>query len=59
MTVIRGLEPEENDLPDLLKRLKNVCGAGGTISEDGIEVQGAHLERTRQELQKIGYRVKG
>ena len=59
MTVIRGLSPADNDLPALLTRLKNTCGAGGTIAENVLEVQGAHLERVRSELQKIGYRVRG
>ncbi len=59
MTVIRGLKVEESDLPALLKRLKNACGAGGTITEDGLEIQGAHVDRVRTELQTIGYKVKG
>jgi translation initiation factor 1 len=59
VTVIRGLPVEGNDLPALLTKLKNVCGAGGTISEDGIEIQGNHLVRLRETLGQIGYRVKG
>jgi len=59
MTVIRGLMPEDTDLPALLKRLKNTCGAGGTITEDGLEIQGTHADRVRTELQAIGYRIKG
>ena len=59
MTVIRGLAEEDNDLPSLLKRLKNACGAGGTITEDGLEIQGTHVDRVRTELQTIGYKVKG
>ena len=59
VTVIRGLEPEGNDLPALLTKLKISCGAGGTISEDRIEIQGNHLERLRETLGQIGYRVKG
>ncbi len=58
MTVIRGLSAADSDLPALLTRLKNACGAGGTITEDVLEVQGAHLDRVRSELQKIGYRVR-
>ena len=57
MTVIRGLNAVDNDLDVLLKRLKNACGAGGTVSEDGIEVQGNHADRVRTELLRIGYRV--
>ena len=59
MTVIRGLTAEENDLPSLLKALKNACGAGGTITEDGLEIQGTHDERVRAQLKAIGYKVKG
>ncbi|HQZ67803.1 MAG TPA: translation initiation factor [Planctomycetaceae bacterium] len=59
MTVIRGLASDDNDLPALLKTLKNACGAGGTITEDGLEIQGTHAERVRTQLQAIGYKVKG
>ena len=34
-------------------------GAGGTLKEDIIEVQGRHLDRVRETLAQIGYRVKG
>ena len=57
--MIRGLTSEDTDLPALLKRLKNACGAGGTITDDGLEIQGAHFDRVRTELQAIGYKVKG
>ena len=59
VTVIRGLPAEGNDLSALLGRLKNACGAGGAIQEDWLEIQGEHLERVRQVLAEIGYRVKG
>lgn len=56
VTVIRGLD--EHDLPDLLVKLKNACGAGGTIKEVTIEIQGDHDERIAKLLTEIGYRVK-
>ena len=59
MTVIRGLTTADTDLPSLLKRLKNVCGAGGTITDDALEIQGTHVDRVRAELLTIGYKVKG
>ena len=59
VTVIRDLPADGNDLPNLLTKLKTACGAGGTIQEDAIEIQGRHLDRLRTELEKIGYRVKG
>ena len=57
MTVIRGLSAAENDLDALLKQLKNACGAGGTVSDDGIEIQGNQADRVSAELKKIGYRI--
>ena len=59
VTVVRGLAAGDNDLPDLLTRLKAACGAGGTIKEDAIEIQGQHLERVRSLLVVIGYKTKG
>ena len=59
VTVIRGLPSKGNDLPELLTRLKNLCGAGGTVREDEIEIQGDHLARIRQELSRQGFRTQG
>ena len=57
VTVIRGLSPEANDLPALLTRLKNSCGAGGAIEEDALEIQGDQLARLQTILSDIGYKV--
>lgn len=57
MTVVRGLAAADNDLPELLKRLKNTCGAGGTVDGDLIEIQGEHADRIRSALAKLGYRT--
>ena len=59
VTVVRGLAAEANDLPALLARLKNSCGAGGTLDGESLEVQGDHLERLRKLLGEIGYKVRG
>ena len=58
VTVIRGLPAASNDLPALLSRLKSQCGAGGTIQEDRLEIQGAHVARISAVLSELGYRVK-
>lgn len=58
VTVIRGLSAAASDLPELLSRLKAACGAGGTIKDDTLEIQGEHLDRIREVLGQIGYRVK-
>jgi translation initiation factor 1 len=59
VTVIRGLPAEENDLPALLGQLKTACGAGGTVKDDLLEIQGNHLARVRDLLAGLGYRVRG
>lgn len=59
VTVVRGLPAEGNDLPELLTHLKSQCGAGGTLKEDVIEIQGNQLDRTRDALTRLGFRVKG
>jgi translation initiation factor 1 len=58
VTVIRGLAAAENDLPELLSRLKSQCGAGGAIQEESLEIQGEHMDRIRAALTELGYRVK-
>ena len=59
VTVVRGLNAETTDLPQLLTRLKNLCGAGGAVKGSDIEVQGDQQQRVRDALAKIGYKVKG
>jgi translation initiation factor 1 len=58
VTVVRGLLAQQNDLPALLTRLKNSCGAGGTVEGDELEIQGEHRERVTKILQDLGYRVR-
>ncbi len=59
VTVVRGLPAEGNDLPALLAELKTACGAGGTIKDDALEIQGKHLDRIREHLTQLGYRTQG
>ncbi len=59
VTVVRGLSEDGNDLPELLTQIKAACGAGGTLKEGNLEIQGNHLDRIRELLGTIGYRVKG
>ena len=59
VTVVRGLSAEGSDLSELLTQLKSSCGAGGAIKDDVLEIQGKQLDRVREVLRGIGYRVKG
>jgi translation initiation factor 1 len=58
VTVIAGLNPAGNDLTELATRLKNACGAGGTMKDGQIELQGDHLQAAERALQAIGYKTK-
>jgi translation initiation factor 1 len=58
VTVITGLQASEAALTDLLKQLKSQCGAGGTVKEDAIEIQGDHTQKLVQVLIKLGYKAK-
>jgi translation initiation factor 1 len=57
VTVLSGLEIVDREA--LLPRLKALCGAGGTIKEGNLEVQGEHREKVLEELAKRGYKAKG
>jgi translation initiation factor 1 len=59
VTVVSGLSAAASDLPALLTRLKTQCGAGGTLKDDCLEIQGAHLDRIRAALAELGYRLRG
>ena len=58
VTVVRGLPAAGNDLPELLGKLKTVCGAGGALKDEALEILGKHLNRVRDTLQQIGYLVR-
>ena len=58
VTVARGFRLNEADIKKLAKGLKAVCGAGGTVAEDAVEVQGQHLEKVAAHLEQAGYQVK-
>ena len=48
----------EDDLKQLAKKLKQLCGSGGTVKDGVIEIQGEQRQRIAEALQKMGYKVK-
>lgn len=58
VTIIRGFQSTPEKLADLLKQLKTQCGAGGTIKENEIEIQGDHKQKIVQFLVQLGYKAK-
>ena len=56
VTVVRGLPA--SSLEAEAAELKRLCGAGGTLREGAIEIQGDHRERIAGRLREHGYQVK-
>ncbi len=58
VTVVANLDPDGNDLTALAAQLKARCGAGGTVKDGLIEIQGDHLDTVDATLRSIGYKTK-
>ncbi|HJW11099.1 MAG TPA: translation initiation factor Sui1 [Albitalea sp.] len=58
VTVVRGLALDADALAALGKRLRTACGAGGTVKDGVLEVQGDHCDRVIECLKKEGWAVK-
>ena len=59
VTVVHGLPANAEFLRELSQELKRACGTGGTVVDEGIELQGDLRMRVRDVLTKRGYAVKG
>ncbi len=58
VTVITGVPLDTTELKELARKLKTMCGAGGTVHDGVIEIQGDHREALLPELKKHGWTVK-
>ena len=58
VTSISGFQEETDDLKQIAKSLKSLCGSGGSIKDGVIIIQGDHREAIQDALQKQGYKVK-
>jgi len=59
VSVVYDLPQNALFLKDLCQELKRACGAGGTVSDGAIELQGDLRDRIRELLVKKGFGVKG
>lgn len=58
VTLVTGLPLDDNQLKDMAKKLKQLCGTGGTVKGGIIEIQGEQRERLKPYLESAGYTVK-
>jgi translation initiation factor 1 len=58
VTVVRGLPDKGAALEARAQELKRLCGAGGTLRDGAVEVQGDHRDRIAEKLTALGYKVK-
>ncbi len=58
VTLVTGLALEEKPLKELAKKLKQLCGSGGTVKNGVIEVQGDHRQPLVDKLKELGYNAK-
>lgn len=55
MTLITGLPLESVPLKELAKKLKQMCGTGGTVKNGVVEIQGDHRDLLTEHLKSLGY----
>jgi translation initiation factor 1 len=58
VTLVKGLALDAAALAVLGKQLRAACGAGGTVKEGVIEVQGDHCDLVMEALRKLGHQPK-
>lgn len=58
VTTISGLLLEDKELKALAKELKKICGTGGSVKDQVIEIQGDSRDKIKQFLESKNYTVK-
>ncbi len=58
VTLVQGLPLPADELAALGKRLRTACGAGGTLKDGVLEVQGDHVARVLDWLVEHGFKAR-
>jgi translation initiation factor 1 len=58
VTVVAGLPGGPDARAKIATDLKRLCGTGGTVKDDTVEIQGDHRDRIAALLKDRGYTVK-
>lgn len=57
VTLVEGFAGTEDDLEQLGKQLKSICGTGGAVKDGVVIIQGNHADKILQWLLKQGYKL--
>ena len=57
VTIVSGLRHNPTTMEEIGRILKQYCGAGGTIKEGKIEIQGDQRKRVSVKLRELNYKV--
>ena len=55
MTVVKGFDQKNVDVPKIAKKLKSKLACGGTAKNGQIELQGDHKRRVKEVLADMGF----
>ena len=58
VTAVFGVPLENEELKKFAKTLKHRCGAGGSVKDRVIVIQGDHRQALLDEIRKLGYTAK-
>ena len=58
VTLIKGFKGKEQDLDNLARQIKSLCGTGGSAKNEEIIIQGDFREKIILFLNKEGYKTK-
>lgn len=58
VTLVMGLDADEQQLKALAKNLKQLCGTGGSVKDGRIEIQGDQRDKLKTYLESLGHKVK-
>ena len=59
-TVVSGIDADAFDLAGMLQRYRKRCSAGGSMTADGVQLQGDHKDTLIKLLKEEGFKqVKG
>lgn len=58
VTIVTGLRHNPDTMDDIARMLKQHCGAGGTVKDGDVEIQGDQRVRATEKLRSLNYEVK-